>query len=99
MPAQTSMLHVRVDNQLKTQAADALAGVGLTLSDAVRILLTRVATEGGLPAGLTVDPDAYDFWFRAKVQEALDDPRPAVSHAQVMQEAQALIDVKRRAQS
>jgi len=96
MPAQTSMLHVRVDDQLKAQATDALAGVGLTLSDAVRILLTRVATEGGLPAGLTADPDA---WFRAKVQEALDDPRPAVPHAQVMQEAQALIDEKRRAQS
>ena len=45
MPAQTSMLHVRVDDQLKAQATDALAGVGLTLSDAVRILLTRVATE------------------------------------------------------
>ena len=55
MPAHTSMLHVRVDDQLKTKAADALAGVGLTLSDAVRILLTRVAAEGGLPAGLTAD--------------------------------------------
>lgn len=99
MPAQTSMLHVRVDDQLKAQASDALAGVGLTLSDAVRILLTRVATEGGLPAGLTADPDAYDAWFRAKVQEALDDPRPTVPHAQVMQEAQALIDEKRRAQT
>ncbi|MEP3344897.1 MAG: type II toxin-antitoxin system RelB/DinJ family antitoxin [Hyphomicrobiales bacterium] len=99
MPAQTSMIHVRVDDRLKAQATDALAGVGLTLSDAVRILLTRVATEGGLPAGLTSDPDAYDAWFRAKVQEALDDPRPTVPHAQVMQEAQALIDAKRRAQS
>lgn len=99
MPAQTSMLHVRVDDQLKAQASDALAGVGLTLSDAVRILLTRVATEGGLPAGLTTDPDAYDAWFRTKVLEALDDPRPAVPHVQVMQEAQALIDEKRRAQS
>lgn len=99
MPAQTSMLHVRVDDQLKAQASDALAGVGLTLSDAVRILLTRVAAEGGLPAGLTADPDAYDAWFRAKVQEALDDPRPATSHAQVMQKAQAVIDGKRRAGS
>ena len=99
MPAQTSMLHVRVDDQIKAQATDVLAGVGLTLSDAVRILLTRVATEGGLPAGLTTDPDAYDAWFRAKVQEALDDPRPAVPHTQVMQEAQAMIDEKRRARS
>ena len=99
MPAQTSMLHVRVDDHLKSQAADALAGVGLTLSDAVRILLTRIAAEGGLPAGLTADPDAHDAWFRAKVREALDDTRPAVPHAQVMQEAQALIDAKRCAQS
>ena len=99
MPAQTSMLHVRVDDQLKAQASDALAGVGLTLSDAVRILLTRVAAEGGLPAGLTADPDAYDAWFRAKVQEALDDPRPATPRTQVMQDAQAVIDGKRRAGS
>lgn len=97
MPAQTSMLHVRVDDQLKAQATDALSGVGLTLSDAVRILLTRVAAEGGLPAGLATDPDAYDTWFRAKVQEALADPRPATPHDQVMQDARSLIDGKRRA--
>jgi DNA-damage-inducible protein J len=97
MPARTSMLHVRVDDQLKAQATDALADVGLTLSDAVRILLTRVAAEGGLPAGLTMDQDAYDAWFRAKVQAALADQRPATPHEQVMHEARALIDGKRRA--
>ena len=97
MPAQTSMIHVRVDDQLKAQASDALSGVGLTLSDAVRILLTRVAAEGGLPAGLTADPDAYDAWFRSKVQEALDDSKPTTPQTQVMQDAQALIDKKRRA--
>ncbi|MDE0390130.1 MAG: type II toxin-antitoxin system RelB/DinJ family antitoxin [Rhodospirillales bacterium] len=99
MPAQTSMLHVRVDHRLKAKAADTLAGVGLTLSDAVRILLTRVAAEGGLPAGLTADPGAYDAWFRAKVREALDDPSPAVPHEQVMTGTQALIDRKRRART
>jgi DNA-damage-inducible protein J len=97
MPAQTSMIHVRVDDQLKAQASDALSGVGLTLSDAVRILLTRVAAEGGLPAGLTADPNVYDAWFRSKVQEALDDPKQTTPQSQVMQDAQALIDKKRRA--
>ena len=97
MPAQTSMLHIRVDETLKTKASDALAGVGLTLSDAVRILLTRVAAEGGLPAGLATDPAAYDAWFRAKVQEALDDENPTVEHNKVMQDARALIAKKRRA--
>ena len=99
MPALTSMLHVRVDDQLKAKAADTLASVGLTLSDAVRILLTRVAAEGGLPAGLTADPDAHDAWFRDKVREALDDSRPAVPYERVMTDAQALIDGKRHARS
>ena len=97
MAARTTMLHVRVDEQLKTRATEVLADVGLTLSDAVRILLTRVTCEGGLPAGLTSDPQAHDAWFRAKVREALADNRPAVPHGEVMDEAQAMIDRKRRA--
>ncbi|QBQ97465.1 type II toxin-antitoxin system RelB/DinJ family antitoxin [Paraburkholderia pallida] len=83
MAAQTSMLHIRIDDQLKAAAGEKLAAIGLTVSDAVRILLTRVVREGGLPAGLTMDQDAYDDWFRAKVQEALDDPRPNVSNEDV----------------
>lgn len=90
------MLHVRVDDDLKTEASEKLASVGLTVSDAVRILLTRVAKEGGLPAGLAAEPKAYDAWFRAKVQEALAETGPAVPHRQVMDEAQARIDRKRR---
>ncbi|MEW6169533.1 MAG: type II toxin-antitoxin system RelB/DinJ family antitoxin [Pseudomonadota bacterium] len=52
------------------QAAEVLEGMGLTVSDAVRILLTRIAKEGALPFTLAVDPAAHDAWFRAKVQEA-----------------------------
>lgn len=99
MARQTSMLHVRVDDKLKTTAAKKLANLGLTVSDAVRILLTRVVKEGALPAGLAADPEAYDAWFRAKVQEALVDKRAAVPHEQVMRDAQALIDRKRHART
>ena len=94
--AHTSMLHVRVDDRLKADATEKLAGVGLTVSDAVRILLTRVSKEGGLPAGLAADQEAYDTWFREKVLEAWADKRPGISHQQVMDEAQALIERKRR---
>lgn len=31
------------------------------------------------------DPVEYDAWFRAKVQEALDDPRPSIPHEEAMQ--------------
>ncbi|BBV39839.1 MULTISPECIES: type II toxin-antitoxin system RelB/DinJ family antitoxin [Enterobacterales] len=99
MAAQTSMLHIRVDDKLKADATEKLANVGLSVSDAVRIFLTRVTKEGGLPAGLTTDPEAHDKWFRAKVFEALTDSQPGVPHQQVMDEAQALIDRKRRARA
>jgi len=93
--AHSSMLHVRVDDKLKTEATETLANFGLTVSDAVRILLTRITKEGGLPAGLTSDPDAHDVWFRERVREALQDTRPSVAHEDVMDEVQALIDRKR----
>ena len=45
----TSMVHIRVDGKVKAKAAKALAAMGLTVSDAVRLLLTRVAAENALP--------------------------------------------------
>jgi len=44
-----SMVHIRVDGKVKAKAAKTLASMGLTVSDAVRILLTRVAAENALP--------------------------------------------------
>lgn len=97
MAAQTSMLHVRVNDQVKNEAAEKLEGFGLTLSDAVRILLTRIAKEGCLPPGLVADASSYDAWFKAKVHEALSDTSPTIPHDQVMDDMQDLIDRKRSA--
>jgi DNA-damage-inducible protein J len=57
--------------------------MGITVSDAVRILLTRTANEGALPFALAQNSAEHDAWFRAKVQQALDDPRPAIPHEKV----------------
>jgi DNA-damage-inducible protein J len=67
----TEMLHVRVDEQLKADAAATLQGLGLTISDAVRILLARIVRDGGIPPELTIDQTSYDAWFTAKVQKAI----------------------------
>lgn len=45
----TTMIHVRVEEQVKAKASKALAAMGLSVSDAVRVLLTRVAAEQALP--------------------------------------------------
>lgn len=94
--ANTSMLHVRIDSDLKDDAARTLANIGLTLSDAVRILLTRITKEGGLPVGLTVDPEAHKAWFEAQVKEALTDTKPTASHQEVMDDVQTMINKKRK---
>ena len=52
--AVSTMVHVRVDEKIKAEAAEALASMGLSLSDAVRVFLTRVAAEKQLPFALRV---------------------------------------------
>ena len=48
----TQLVQARVDGEIKAQAAAALANMGLTVSDAVRILLTKVAREKTMPQEL-----------------------------------------------
>jgi DNA-damage-inducible protein J len=45
----TTMVHVRVDGKVKDTATKALAAMGMSVSDAVRMLLVRVAAEKALP--------------------------------------------------
>lgn len=45
---------------------------------------TRPDKSAALKA--THESAAYDKWFRAQVQEALDDPRPGIPHEQVKAE-------------
>jgi DNA-damage-inducible protein J len=48
------MIHVRVDEQLKQNATEALDAMGLSVSDAVRVFLTRVAADQAFPFELRV---------------------------------------------
>ena len=84
MAVHTSMVHVRVDGQIKAKAVQNLDNIGLSVSDAVRIPLTRIAKEGGLPPGFIASDVEYAIWFRARVREALEDPRSGVPHESVM---------------
>jgi DNA-damage-inducible protein J len=62
----TTMVHVRVDNEVKAQATEALEAMGLSVSDAVRLFLKRVVAEQALPIELKVPNVAT----RAAMQEA-----------------------------
>ena len=47
--AANQLVQARVDGAVKEEAAAVLAAMGLTVSDAVRLLLTKVAQEKALP--------------------------------------------------
>jgi DNA-damage-inducible protein J len=96
MPA-NALVQTRVDAAVKERAAVVLERLGITVSDAVRILLTRTANEGALPF-TPANTAEHDAWFRAKVREALDDPRPGIPHEKVkVQFAKRRADAKRKA--
>lgn len=43
------VVQARINGQVKEEAAAVLAAIGLTISDAVRLMLTRVAQDKALP--------------------------------------------------
>ena len=54
MATQTSMLHIRVDDDIKEQATAALTTMDLSVSDAVRLFLRRVVGDQAFPLELKV---------------------------------------------
>jgi DNA-damage-inducible protein J len=47
--AANSLVTTRIDGAIKEEAATVLATMGLTVSDAVRLMLTKVAHDHALP--------------------------------------------------
>ena len=78
----TKMVHVRIDENIKAQATETLAAMGLSVSDAVRVFLTRVAAEKQLPFELKVP--------NRKTRAAMEEAR-AMEHSRFAN-AQELID-------
>lgn len=50
----TTFVRARIDETLKTEASAVLADMGLTVSDFVRIGLTKIAKEKALPFEMSV---------------------------------------------
>jgi len=89
MAAHTSMLHVRVDDEIKDQANTALAAMGLSMADAVRLLLHRVMMDQAFPLELKV-PNAET---RAAMVEA--DEIARTRHARFDATADVFVDLEK----
>ena len=70
--AANSLVQTRVDGEVKKEAATVLAAIGLTVSDAVRLMLTRIAHDKKLPFEPLV-PNAETI---AAMRQARDESLP-----------------------
>ena len=52
--AATAVVRARIDEKTKRQATKALADMGLSVSDAIRMMLIRVAAEEAMPFDVKV---------------------------------------------
>ena len=64
--AATAFVRARIDKAIKDEAAEVLAEMGLTVSDVVRMTLTRVAKDKTLPPEFKI-PNAET---RAAIEES-----------------------------
>jgi DNA-damage-inducible protein J len=67
----------------KQRASAFLESIGLTVSDAVRILLTKTANEGAPAFSISTDAAPYDAWLRRTVRETIDGSEPKLSSEEV----------------
>lgn len=61
-------VRARIDPAIKNEAAVVLAGMGLTVSDACRMMLTKIAREKRLPFG-TEEPNAESLAAIREIEE------------------------------
>jgi DNA-damage-inducible protein J len=79
----TTMVHVRVDEQLKAQAAETLASMGLTVSDAIRVFLTRVVADKELPFAIKA-PNTNSRAAMAEASEIIKSRRGRFASADAL---------------
>jgi DNA-damage-inducible protein J len=70
MNSTTATVYARVDENIKAQAIEILASMGMTISDAIRVFLTRIATDKEPPFELKV-PNATTLAAMAEAEEIL----------------------------
>ena len=81
--ASNGIVQARIDNAIKAEAALVLSSIGLTVSDAVRLLLTRIALDKAMPFNPLI-PNAETI---AAMQEAREGNLPRARSVKKLFEA------------
>jgi DNA-damage-inducible protein J len=85
-----TVIRSRIEASLKIEAQMLFDGMGLSMSEAIRLFLHRVVAEKGLPFPVKLSKEAaeeHDRWFRKQVKSAVEEAdRPSavfIPHSEV----------------
>jgi DNA-damage-inducible protein J len=92
----TTMVHVRVDEKVKEDATKTLAAMGISVSDAVRMLLVRVAAEKALPFEVKVPNTETVKAMRAADEGRVRGSRPQARSLKTWESKRAQSDTWRK---
>lgn len=79
----SSMLHVRMDDEIKAEGTAVLEAIGLSASDAVRLLYHRIVADQAFPLELKV-PNAETRAAMAESREIIRQRRARYSDAETL---------------
>jgi len=66
-----ALIHVRIDDGLKDQTDKIFSRLGLNMSTAINIFLSRVARDKGIPFDMFLDEDSSDDSFYSEANMAV----------------------------
>lgn len=81
MAAHSSMLHIRLDDEVKERATATLEAMGLSMSEAVRLFLCRVIADQAIPFEVKV-PNAQTRAAMAEAEEIVKTRRARFANAE-----------------
>lgn len=79
----SSMLHVRMDDDLKAQGNEALSAMGLSAAEAVRLLYHRIVADQAFPLELKV-PNKVTQRAMAEADSIIDERKARFDTAEEM---------------
>ena len=95
--AKNDTIHVRVDENVKINAEKTLAMLGLTISEAVNMMLCQVNLTGGLPFQVKLPaPESIIVNSKADIERKLNEAEQDISDGQIIDSDAAFDELEKK---
>ena len=95
--AKNEIIHIRIDEKVKTNAERILAMLGLTISEAVNIMLCQINLTGGLPFQVKLPaPENIIVNNKADIERKLNEAENDISNGNVFGDSEVFNSMEKK---